>query len=226
MRGRFDRVSDFIASENQTKFQGIMARTVIRTRGTTITDEERQIIIDTRNYTREIQKRIHNDMSEIWGTRRRQRLRRINDFDKICRWIGLQTKHRKLRRVNRRIRKLYRWLNTRRIIIVVRPGSHRFFNGCPSRRGYSRGPRFISPVIRFHINKDSFFGSTQNLAKRGGLFIHEMCHEMGMLHGAEDNNQFAEIVANAADPNEKERVIRNPLTYQGLFLEYAGEPPV
>jgi len=186
-----------------------MARTVIRTHGVSLTEAEKQIIRDVREFANTTQKDVRRDMGIIWSTRRRRRLRKIASFPKIQRWIGNQTKHRKIRRINRRIRKLSKWLDNRRIIIVVRPGTHRFFCSTPGRKGYSRGPRFISPVIRFQINKNTFFDPGQTIETQAALMVHELCHEMGMSHFRNDNDEYREILANALT-SSRERVTKNP----------------
>jgi hypothetical protein len=199
-----------------------MGRTVIRVwDGITVTEVQKQMIRDTRDRALIIQTMVASDMGTIWGTRRRRRLGRIADFPNIRRWIGMQTKHRKLRRVNRRTRKLRKWLDNRRIIIVVHPNSSAFFKDSEGRRGYSRGPRFISPVLRIHISQNWL--DDTSIDSRAANLIHELCHEMGMPHGRSDNDNYCEVVANAAGSNPQ-RVIKNPLTYQGLFLEYTSTP--
>ncbi|QHI35139.1 hypothetical protein IMCC3317_04850 [Kordia antarctica] len=205
-----------------------MARTVIRVWDEDelpegfLNESRKNMIHYTRQQALIYQRQVEQEIAAIWSTRRRRRLARIADFPNIRKWIGMQTKHRKLRRVYRRIRKLRRWLENRRIIIVVHPNSSNFFSDSPGRRGYSRGPRFISPVIRFHIS-ENWFAANQNYDTRAALFIHELCHEMGMSHGREGNDNSCDIISNAAGDNPQQ-VIRNPVTYQGLFREYTPSP--
>jgi hypothetical protein len=202
-----------------------MGRTVIRVwDGVTITESQKNMILYTRQHALNIQRQVEQDISAIWSTRRRRRLARIADFPNIRKWIGMQTRHIKLRRVQRRIGKLRSWLENRRIIIVVHPNSSDFFSDSGTRRGYSRGPRFISPVIRFHISERWFYDA-ENYDTRAALFIHELCHEMGMPHGRIDNDDFCEVLNNAAG-SDPQRVIKNPLTYQGLFREYTSTPVI
>lgn len=196
-----------------------MGRTVFRVRsGTSLTTAQRGEIVAARERALYFQTMVSADMNSIWSTRRRRRLARIAHFPKIRRWIGMQTKHRKVRRINRRTRKLRKWLDNRRIIIVFHDDDD--FVCRDDRRGASRGARYISPVLRIHMCK-RFFVSNDD--ERAGLFIHELCHEMGMLHVRSDARTSAQILALAAS-DSRERVNKLPGTYQGLMLEYSPHP--
>ena len=162
------------------------------------------------------QRLVEQDFNALSNVRRRARSRVIRNYPSIERWIGMQSVGR-LRRITRRVSKLRKWLENRRIIVVFH--EQQDFICSDTRRGASRGARFISPVIRFHMCERFFESSSLN--RRADLIIHELCLEMGHLHVINDTH--AKIVELARN-QYRYRVARNPYMYQGLFREYTSEP--
>lgn len=194
-----------------------MATIIFRERRQSLTDNQKNEIRAAFQHASAIQRLLEQDMNALMDFSWRQRKREIHNFPKIKRWIGLQNRG-KLRRIARRVSKLRKWLDHRRILVVFHPNGD--FICRDERRGAARGARYISPVIRFHMC-ERFFESI-SINKRASLIIHELCHEMGHLHQS-DSDSFAKILNLAASRNEG-RVARNPYTYQGLFREYTTEP--
>ncbi|MCW5519408.1 hypothetical protein J1N09_06140 [Aureitalea sp. L0-47] len=192
-----------------------MAKIVFRDRSNSLSEDQKNIIRAAFRHALVIQRLVEQDFNALMNVPRRRRKRAIHDYGKIKKWIGIQKRGR-LRRIARRVSKLRKWLENRRILVVFHEQED--FICADTRRGASRGARYISPVIRFHMCEDFFNGSGNRMAD---LIIHELCHEMGHLHAI--NDRHADILALAAG-RDAHRVARNPLTYQGLFREYTVEP--
>ncbi len=182
-----------------------------------LTAAQRTEICNAFRFALRIQRLVERDMSALWDTPRQNRVRAIHDYPMLRRWIGVQRKHKRLRRINRRIRKLRRWIENRRILVVFHNNAD--FVCRDGRRGAVRGPRYISPVLRFHMCARFFANPAPS--RRGDLIIHELCHEMGMMHAIQDD---ASRILTLAAGRDNKKVTRNPLTYQGIWREYAGDP--
>lgn len=194
-----------------------MATIIFRERRQSLTESQKNQIRAAFQHALAIQRLVEQDMNALMDFSWRRRRRATHNFPRIKRWIGIQNRGT-LRRIARRVSKLRKWLEHRRILVVFHPQGD--FICRDGRRGATRGARYISPVIRFHMC-EKFFDST-SINRRADLIIHELCHEMGHLHQS-DSDSHAEILNLAASRNEG-RVARNPLTYQGLFREYTSEP--
>lgn len=193
-----------------------MATLLFRDRSDELMQAQKDEISLAFEHALNIQLLVEQDFNAILNVRRRARSRAIRDYPAIERWIGMQEVGR-LRRIARRVSKLRKWLENRRIIVVFHEQED--FICADTRRGASRGARYISPVIRFHMC-ERFFDST-SLNRRADLIIHELCHEMGHLHVVNDTHTK---ILELARGRHRYRIARNPYMYQGLFREYTSEP--
>lgn len=208
-----------------------MATIVIRNkRRTPLTEAERLTITTAAKDALRLAIRVYEDMLRIWNQsgrvikRRRRRRNAWKDNDRFTKWLGRCTRPMaQIRRVRRRIRFIYRWLRTGRLVFLVHDGSDRYCNNHPGDMAYVGWGRniikaFPTNALRIKLCPPWFTAADRT---RATVLIHELVHHLGFAHAGGINNLTeAEALARRGSRRACRRARRSGYNYQGLYNEY------
>lgn len=192
------------------------ARIVIRDKGRGLTGADRTAINNAFTDALRMAERVENEINSVWnqsGRIRTRRSRRRNAWSahpNFPTWFGTSRKHILIRRVRRRIRKLRKWLDRGRIVVLTHGVGER---GCrvAGRNAYAMFPR---RPLKVHLCAP-WFGA--GASRRAAIVIHELVHELGFTH-PEDTTSSAEVLSLASRNSRRAR--RSPENFEHLYEIY------
>jgi len=160
---------------------------------------------------------VSADMRTVWnqpGGIRQRRNRRAEawlEHPHFVTWFGSDTDSRFLRRLQRRILRLEKWLAGGRVAVLVRDGSDLFCRG--GSNAYTILPR---QPIRVHLCPPWF---EKGLSRRAAIIIHELTHQLGFSHpDGTTNEQEARDLARRSSRKAR----RSPENFERLYENYAS----
>ena len=141
--------------------------------------------------------------------RRRRRRNAWSAHTNFVTWFGGSRRHILIRRVRRRIRRLSKWLDRGRIVVILRNTGARYCD-----HNTNAFTVFPKKAIK---NKSMPSWFEQTLTRRAAIIIHELVHELGFGHPEGTTNRDGAL---RLARNNSRRARRSPENYEHLYSLY------